>query len=76
MIRAIFVAVQAGHADVEQGRVGPHLVEGRNGFAAVVNHRDLVPFHLQQHRQALGRIAVVVGDQYSSSQGSLRTRSG
>jgi hypothetical protein len=59
------VAVDAGHAQVEQHQRRPEGGQGRQRGAAVVRHADLGAEEFEQHAEAVGRVAVVVDDEHA-----------
>src|ERR1700722_18446917 len=57
-----FVAVHAGHTDVEEHDVGVMLFGGGDGFEAVGGGPDLGAGEAEDHAEALAGILIVVGD--------------
>ena len=70
-----FVAADLGHPEIEDHDVGPELLGDGDGGLTVERVPDVVPRDLEQDRQALGRVAVVVHDQDPARRGG-RTRRG
>ena len=58
------ITAQVRHADVEQRSIGAkHLREGKSG-SAKMGDPNFVPCHLEQHRKAIRRVPIVIGDEY------------
>ena len=60
-----FVASQSRHADVEQRCIGAEGIDCIDRGASVVRELHVVSLQAHQHREALGRVAVVVGNDQS-----------
>src|SRR5437868_6349942 len=59
------VAGEARHADVEHHDVGLEAVRSLDRLAAVVGRVHGVALFLEQHREAIGPVAIVVRDQHA-----------
>jgi hypothetical protein len=62
------VAIQARHTYVEHRHVRTNGIDDIERRRAIVRHADLMAIHPQQHGKALGRIAIVIRDNYPQRQ--------
>lgn len=69
-LRADFVAVHAGHHDVEEDDVGPGLRGGERG-GTVLGAEDAVALRLQEHVEEVPGLGFVVDDEDGGSGGGV-----
>src|SRR5581483_430310 len=70
------VAVQAGQPDIQNSDVGQNLERLRKPLAAVVDDMNVVPQIVQQYRERIGGVAVVLDEQYALGRTGMRVRLG
>lgn len=59
------ITIHFRQADIEQDHIGLERFGARDRLPCRVNTLRLVPLHAQKHGKAVGRVGIVVNDQYT-----------